>query len=350
MARVILHIGPHKTGTTSLQEDLHAMRDSLAQAGIVYPDRWRQRSAAHHALFYRVKAIGGTSTPEAEAALRADIEEVRGDAACLVVSSESFSTLGPDAIAALRRVLEGHRVEVVYFVRRWSGLLPSFWQQEVKFGRGPILPSFCRKHLADPSRSHVLNAKASLNRFATAFGDDAIRIGAYDAVVDAKQSLVSVFLRRAAGVPLEPPPKPSWTNASLTPELTEALRALNVMAAREAGHPVLDHEVWRALESIGEAAAAPLAVLRKAMQPHLATLRLENHSDAFVAMQRELVDRFGQHRITGEGDEPLFGTPSASERACAHVAGGYQQAPGVAGALAELHAMVGEIRRQRAAG
>ena len=38
MPRLVLHIGTHKTGTTSLQNHWHANRQALSQVGIVYPD------------------------------------------------------------------------------------------------------------------------------------------------------------------------------------------------------------------------------------------------------------------------------------------------------------------------
>ena len=39
MVRVILHIGPHKTGTTLLQQRFVALREPLGAAGIVSPER-----------------------------------------------------------------------------------------------------------------------------------------------------------------------------------------------------------------------------------------------------------------------------------------------------------------------
>jgi len=38
----LLHIGPHKTGTTSIQGALHLARERLAAEGVVYPGRGRQ--------------------------------------------------------------------------------------------------------------------------------------------------------------------------------------------------------------------------------------------------------------------------------------------------------------------
>ena len=38
----LLHIGPHKTGTTAVQGALHLARERLAAEGVVYPGRGRQ--------------------------------------------------------------------------------------------------------------------------------------------------------------------------------------------------------------------------------------------------------------------------------------------------------------------
>ena len=38
----LLHIGPHKTGTTAVQGALHLARERLAARGVVYPGRGRQ--------------------------------------------------------------------------------------------------------------------------------------------------------------------------------------------------------------------------------------------------------------------------------------------------------------------
>jgi len=48
MARLILHIGTHKTATTTIQNSFHANRKLLAQHGLIYPDLGR--AAGHHGL------------------------------------------------------------------------------------------------------------------------------------------------------------------------------------------------------------------------------------------------------------------------------------------------------------
>jgi hypothetical protein len=35
--RLVIHVGPHKTGTTSVQSTLHANRQALLRQGVLYP-------------------------------------------------------------------------------------------------------------------------------------------------------------------------------------------------------------------------------------------------------------------------------------------------------------------------
>jgi hypothetical protein len=48
MSRIILHIDPHKTATTTLQRAMHANRTELEKYGIIYPHT--PPSTVHHIL------------------------------------------------------------------------------------------------------------------------------------------------------------------------------------------------------------------------------------------------------------------------------------------------------------
>jgi hypothetical protein len=51
--RLLLHIGPHKTGTTTLQYAFDALRYVLLRAWVYYP-RGLHSSGAHHAFAWQV--------------------------------------------------------------------------------------------------------------------------------------------------------------------------------------------------------------------------------------------------------------------------------------------------------
>ena len=94
MARLILHVGTHKTGSTAIQEAFHSHRDILARHGVIYPSF--SPHAGHHALL-----TDWIQLPKAylhpnggEAGLVALAEAWRDQDVTLVLSSEEFSRGG----------------------------------------------------------------------------------------------------------------------------------------------------------------------------------------------------------------------------------------------------------------
>jgi len=133
MRRCIIHIGTHKTGSTSLQRYLHANATALAGAGILYPVAKGEN--AHHAIFREVS--GKARAGRARTGL-ADLRDRlrRSDADVAILSSELFSVLPPSsaAMAALaRRAVEaGFTPEIVLYVRPQHLLFNSLYTQRTK--------------------------------------------------------------------------------------------------------------------------------------------------------------------------------------------------------------------------
>jgi hypothetical protein len=135
----LLHIGPHKTGTTAIQGAFHLARGRLAAHGAVYAGADRQPMRATLAVTGR-PAMLGESRPDMAYwdKLVRDVREA-GDQR-VVISSEFFAD-GDDATA--RRVvadLGGPRVHVVVTLRPLARVMPSQWQQYLQNGlRTPYL-------------------------------------------------------------------------------------------------------------------------------------------------------------------------------------------------------------------
>lgn len=178
--------------------------------------------------------MGGEGAWCAES-LREAFAEIAAGAPCVLLSSEHFERLDAAVISLLRRVLDGHAVEVLYFARRWSGLLPSAWQESVKHGSAETLPAFALGHLLQPFRSDILNYANVLDRYAAVFGADALRLASYDAVLEEGGTLLGSFLDRILGVSLPPDGAAERVNPALPPEDVEIMRVLNAMARRERG-------------------------------------------------------------------------------------------------------------------
>lgn len=62
MNEIILHIGTHKTGTTTLQRFCASASDALAERGILYPRSARPRygpTAGHHLIPWSIRGKRG---------------------------------------------------------------------------------------------------------------------------------------------------------------------------------------------------------------------------------------------------------------------------------------------------
>ena len=129
----LLHIGPHKTGTTAIQGALHLARERLAAEGVVYPGRGRQPLWPILAVTGQPALRGG---PRPEISYWDSlVREIHAAGDQRVVLSSEFFAEADDATA--RRViadLGGARVHVVVTLRSLTRILPSQWQQYLQNG------------------------------------------------------------------------------------------------------------------------------------------------------------------------------------------------------------------------
>lgn len=130
---VVLHIGPHKTGTTALQAHLHAagLTDPCyPTAGRTTPDG--TLTLGHHPLARLLRAQG-TERSELEA-IASDIRAESDGASVVVLSSEAFVLAGAEGVARTRWFLEQlhpERVRVVAFLRESLTHRVSLFQDKV---------------------------------------------------------------------------------------------------------------------------------------------------------------------------------------------------------------------------
>jgi hypothetical protein len=129
----LLHIGPHKTGTTAIQGALHLARERLVAEGVAYPGRGRQPLWPILAVTGQPALLGG---PRPEISYWDNlVRAVRAAGDRRVVLSSEFFAEADDATA--RRViadLGGARVHVVVTLRSLTRILPSQWQQYLQNG------------------------------------------------------------------------------------------------------------------------------------------------------------------------------------------------------------------------
>lgn len=125
--RVILHIGPHKTGTTYLQKMLYENSEALNQLGVNYVSEGIAKGYGHHGI--AEEFISSGVSPTLEAAARSFSKW-----SINIISSESFDRLNAHQVEALASTLRDFDTMVVYVVRRVDDLILSDWQEAVKHG------------------------------------------------------------------------------------------------------------------------------------------------------------------------------------------------------------------------
>jgi hypothetical protein len=132
---VLLHIGVHKTGTTAIQAAFADARPDLKSAGVTYPGKLQ---AQHRAALAVLGRPWGWNTRGGSVMDRSHFDKLarRAKAASgrVAISSEFFCEAPGDVASEVVRDLGGDNVRVVVTLRNLGRLLPSSWQQYLKYG------------------------------------------------------------------------------------------------------------------------------------------------------------------------------------------------------------------------
>ena len=150
--RVFLHIGTMKSGTSYLQRLWWRHRKELGRRGLLVPGEleYDHRSAAMIVRDGADSAAKRLSKRQLGAwdRILAQTAATSGD---VIISNEIFCNAGPDRARDTLRRLEGvaEEVHVVVTTRDLGRILPSAWQQRVKYGRGQTFDEFWQQVRAE---------------------------------------------------------------------------------------------------------------------------------------------------------------------------------------------------------
>lgn len=226
----LLHIGPHKTGTTTLQAAFHQSRDALEAQGVHYAGK------RAHSMVAAMAAALDHSLPTFSTASLDRWEELLAEihastANQVVVSSEFYADASPARVRGIVDNIGRDQVHVVVTLRALTRILPSQWQQYmqnrfvisysdwleemlVRTDTTDVTPSFWRRHRHD----------RLIRRWVDEVGPDRLSV----VVVDEhdKTMLASAFERLLAVQPgtLQ---SAETANRSLTYPEVEMLREFN---------------------------------------------------------------------------------------------------------------------------
>lgn len=200
-----LHIGCHKTGTTSIQHTLAENTEALAARGLTYFYRNRRtgenRAPRLHSWLRPVDEESlvprgmGVAEPERLA------QELAGCGGDVVVSSENFSFLfEEERIAELYAPLAAvfDDIRVICYLRRQDRHVVSHHQEGAKPFRKPEYDLFGYSPRAippwDPAHDLYLDYHRRLSRWAGVFGKESLALSVFDRALLRDGDVVSDFL------------------------------------------------------------------------------------------------------------------------------------------------------------
>ncbi len=131
--KLFLHIGMHKTGTSSLQHFLDIYSDELLRQGFYVPVTGGIKHR-HHSFAFELKKEDNLEKTFKDNPiwenLKLEIKSTPADK--IIMSSEEFSLISPKAIQALKVFFKAYDVKIYIYIRRQSDMVESVYNQDIK--------------------------------------------------------------------------------------------------------------------------------------------------------------------------------------------------------------------------
>lgn len=233
MKRIILHIGPHKTGSTYIQKTLYQNRNLLLKNNILYPDEWIVQYGHHEAA----------ELENADAVIEGIKEKISSKGVRnIILSSENFDRWSQNDVESFVKNLNID-LTIVYFYRDPLSKLYSHWQEEVKFGSSSNYSEYLLEQLLDPINSIVLNPSKTLKNWANVLGEENIEIFDYDELLTIKADICRTMLHKLFGTDCGLDFTNDHENKSFDRIDAEILRYINAIDISKGHNPSLDIRV-----------------------------------------------------------------------------------------------------------
>jgi hypothetical protein len=220
---VYLHIGLHKTGTSSLQSFFSNNRPAFEAAGYAIPQRgWLD--GAHHNI--PLEILRKPKFDPQQGGLAEALPQIDSQPNALL-SSEEFEFLDLGGVRRLREGLGERPVGVIVYLRRQDALIASTYAQQIKMGaRLGSFGDYVTSSLYHPRFDLFM----LLMRWSAVFGREAIQAGVICEETSGDR-LFDDFLARLGAPDLKAAkpdklynPSPSWAEVELLRRLAILLK------------------------------------------------------------------------------------------------------------------------------
>lgn len=258
--RKILHIGTHKTATTSLQTALYDNREALAEQGVIFPDltRWEMRQRAGHHKLAKALVDDPVSGAELTRTILADAQASARPGDTLLISSEQYYrhtlTLVPQDTLKDRREnfvrlmadTFGRDTEVVIVLRRPDSFCESRHQERVK--KTPYTKKVS-EYATDPDDAIGFDYAFQIKLLQAYF--DKVTVLIFEQIIrDEDAGGPELAFMKALGLDVTFPIPPQRLNESLHPYMVDYKRIMNHQYSPETG-TLRDFKILLALQQQG---------------------------------------------------------------------------------------------------
>ena len=327
----LVHIGPHKTGTTSLQTALFGARAAMLAQGVRHLGKTRNPAAAVRAVTGQA-APTSAGTPPSMRYWRDLLGEARrAREPRVVVSSEFFSWATPEVIERIARDLDRDRLHVVVTLRPLGRILPSQWQQNVQAGVTQTYETWLGQVFGDkPGRSRdafwqLHRHDQLIERWAAVLGTERLTAVVVDETDHGMLLRVFEGLLGLRGGTLVA--ERDLSNRSLTLAEAEAVRAFNVAAKQAA--------VTKAVQAKAMRYGAAIHMKQRAPAPDEARIETPGWAlDQARAVDEAMVPAIAATGIRVVGNLAALTDPQPGRRGDEAAVEAVRVAPGVAAEMA----------------
>lgn len=306
--RIVLHVGPHKTGSTYLQKRIFENLCHLREQGIFVPKTgWIPHG--HHKL---VDVLRGWVPETEDCSLAALRTEISGSETTLI-TSENFVLLEDQHLAAFRDAFNDFDIFVIFFLRHPVNIWPSHWQELVKHGSDITFAEYMlciHGHLAQVNILQTI-PNIQIRRLSSIFGINGLKIVVYENVIDAQLDLFEFFWRSCLGAcDCAFAGSGNLVNKSFTADQVEMVRQLNAMYVTEnkqlakASLRIAYRESIKG-QDLGEAYQAFV----RAFDANAVSLRVPDELPLISSIYRDLAEEFGSLIVNRHSDKQIMKYP-----------------------------------------
>lgn len=234
MKEVILHIGLHKTGSTSIQKALKGYKKNGVKS-IAFEEE--NHSIPMYTIFsenrynYHIWKNAGLCKDDIDKKRDEYFDILKSEfkvnnSETLIISGEDLSVLNNSEVKALSEFFRSQQVvtKIICYVREPLSWIVSAAQQQIKMGR----------HISNLDNIY----KSRLENYIQYFGKKNIRIFEYQKTIESENSIVTHF-SRTLSIDLKDPKR---TNQSISPLQFSLIHCLNKLQLQSTRH-----QTWHAI-------------------------------------------------------------------------------------------------------